>query len=397
MLANIRKYQNRLKKSFKIEYKRYLYNTIDFNDKMIGIFGSRGVGKTTTLFQYLNYLESKNYNALYISLDYPFLSGVDIIDVVEEFVDSGGEYLLLDEVHRYEDFGSYLKTIYDLFDLKVIFTGSSATSILNAKSDLSRRVTLYSLSGFSFREYLEFKYDLALESFDIKDIFSNHVEIIKSLPLDNVNILKEFKEYIEVGYYPFYFDKQASYYQSLLNTINLTIDLDLTSLGLVEQKYTYKLKKLLEVICESKPFEVNYSKIANLAEISRVKLYDYLSYLGDGQMLLLVDENIDGLKKMHKASKIYLNNTNLLYAYCGSCELGTVRETFFANQVSQKYKLNISKQGDFLIDKKYTIEVGGKNKKYKRIKDLEDSFVVSDDIDLGNANKIPLFIFGFLY
>ncbi len=397
MLENIKKYQERLKKSFKIEYKRYIYDTIDFNDKMIALFGSRGVGKTTTLFQHLKELESNNKNALYISLDYPFLSGVDLIDIVEEFVDSGGEYLLLDEVHRYEEFASYLKTIYDLFDLKVIFTSSSATSILNAKSDLSRRVTLYNLAGFSFREYLEFKHHLRLQSFAIEDIFSNHREIANNLPLQEINILKEFKEYIEVGYYPFYFDKQTSYYQNLLNTINLTIDLDLTSLGLVEQKYTYKLKKLLEVICESKPFEVNYSKIATLAEISRVKLYDYLSYLANGQMLLLVDENIDGLKKVQKAAKIYLNNTNLLFAYCSSCEIGTVRETFFANQVSHKYKLHISKQGDFVVDKKYIVEVGGKNKSFAQVKDIPNSFVVSDDTEVGNGNKIPLWLFGFLY
>ncbi len=397
MLENIRKYQDRLKKSFKIEYKRYIYHAINFNDKMIGLFGARGVGKTTILFQYLNELGLQNKKALYISLDYPFLSGVDLIDVIEKYASEGGEYLLLDEVHRYEDFSSYLKTIYDLFEIKVIFTSSSATSILNAKSDLSRRVTLYHLNGFSFREYLEFKHKIAFSASDIKDIFSNHIEIAKNLPLAKMDILKEFEEYIEVGYYPFYFDKQTSYYQNLLSTINLTIDLDLTSLGLVEQKYTYKLKKLLEVICKSKPFEVNYTKIAALAEISRVKLYDYLSYLHDGQMLLLVDETVDGLKKVQKAAKIYLNNTNLLFAYCENREPGTIRETFFANQVSHKCKLNITKQGDFMVDKKYIIEIGGKNKGFEQIKDLPNSFVAADGIEVGHGNKIPLWLFGFLY
>ncbi|MCX6073956.1 MAG: AAA family ATPase [Campylobacterales bacterium] len=397
MLSNIKKYQERLKKSFKIHYKRYLYHTLNFDDKMIGIFGARGVGKTTTLFQYLDQLEHEDKKALYISLDYPFLSGVDLIDLVEEYANEGGEYLLLDEVHRFENFASYLKTIYDLFDIKVVFTSSSATSILNAKSDLSRRVTLYNLGGFSFREYLEFKHNVVLDQYEIADIFSSHIEISTTIALNTFNILKEFKAYIEVGYYPFYFDKQTSYYQNLLNTINLTIDLDLTSLGLIEQKYTYKLKKLLEVICESKPFEVNYTKIAALAEISRVKLYDYLSYLHDGQMLLLVDEKSDGLKKVQKAAKIYLNNTNLLFAYCANCEIGTLRETFFANQVSHKYKLNISKQGDFLIDKKFIVEIGGKNKSFEQIKDLPNSFVAADDIMRGNGNKIPLWLFGFLY
>ena len=394
MLKNIRRYQDRFLKSFDITYRRYLFKEIDFDDKMIAVFGARGVGKTTMLFQYLQDLQKENKEALYISLDYPFLSGVDLIEIVESFVEDGGEYLLLDEVHRYKDFSSYLKTIYDLFDIKVIFTGSSATSILNAKSDLSRRVTLYNLYGFSFREYLEVKFSIALESYTLESLLESHEEIAKTIKID---ILKEFKTYLKTGYYPFYTQKQSSYLQNLLNTINLTIDLDLTSLGLIEQKYTYKLKKLLEVICESKPFEVNYTKIAALAEISRVKLYDYISYLSDGQMLLLVDEASAGLKKINKPTKIYFNNTNLLYAYCENSEIGTRRETFFANQLSQQYRLHIPKKGDFLVEEKYLFEIGGKNKSFKQIADISNSFVAADDIEVGSGNKIPLWLFGFLY
>ncbi len=397
MITKLKKYQNRLLKSFNITYKRYLYHEIDFANRMIAIFGARGVGKTTILFQYLLDLQSKKREALYISLDYPFLSGVDLIDVVEEFVDGGGEYLLLDEVHRYNDFSSYLKTIYDLFDIHVVYTGSSATSLLNAKSDLSRRVTLYNLYGFSFREFLELKYGIELQAFSIDNLFDNHTVLSKEILEHDFDILKAFHEYLEIGYYPFYFDKQTSYYQNLLNTINLTIDLDLTSLGLIEQKYTYKLKKLLEVICQSNPFEVNYTKIASSAEISRVKLYDYISFLADGQMLLLIDEPLKGIKKINRPAKIYLNNTNLLYAYCQNSKKGTIRETFFANQVSQKSHLAISKQGDFTIDNKFRVEIGGKNKSFKQIKDIPNSFVVADDIEVGFDRKIPLWLFGFLY
>ncbi len=397
MIDNLLKYQNRLLKTFKIEYRRYIFDEINFDDKMIAIFGARGVGKTTTLFQYLLELQSKNKNVLYISLDYPFLSGVDLIDIVEEFVDNGGEYLLLDEVHRYNDFSSYLKTIYDLFDINVIFTSSSATSLLNAKSDLSRRVTLYNLYGFSFREFLEIKHNIKLDKYNIEDILNDHITISNNIIDKNLNILKEFKEYLEIGYYPFYFDKKTSYYQNLINTINLTIDLDLTTLGLIEQKYTYKLKKLLEVVCQSSPFEVNYTKIATASEISRAKLYDYITFLNDGQMLLLLDEPIKGIKKINKPAKIYLNNTNLLFAYCQNSKTGTIRETFFANQVSQNHKLHISNKGDFTIDTKYHLEIGGKNKGFEQIKDMEDSFVVADDIKIGNGNKVPLFLFGFLY
>lgn len=397
MLEKIKKYQTRLQSSIKTTYRRYLFEEIDFDDKMIAIFGARGTGKTTILFQYLKELQESDKNALYISLDYPFLSGIDLIELVERFVEEGGEYLLLDEVHRYEEFASHLKTIYDLFDIHILFTGSSATSILNAKSDLSRRVTLYNLHGFSFREYLELKYDMAFKSYTLDDLLKKHISIAESMNGSSFNILKEFQTYLKTGYYPFYFDKRVSYYQNLLNTINLTIDLDLTSLGLIEQKYTYKLKKLLEVVCESKPFEVNYSKIATMAEISRVKLYDYISYLNDGQMLLLVNEKISGLKKVQKPAKIYLNNTNLLYAYCESSEVGTVRETFFANQVSSVYPLNISKQGDFVISDKYTVEVGGKEKGFAQIKDMKESYIAADGLTVGTGNKIPLWIFGFLY
>ena len=397
MLKKLFSFQNRLKKSHNIEYKRYLYKEIDFEDKMIGIFGARGVGKTTLLFQYLKKLENQNKTALYISMDYPFLVGADLIDIVESFVENGGKYLLLDEIHRYNDFGIYLKTIYDLYDIKVIFTGSSATSILNAKSDLSRRVTLYNLHGFSFREYLELKNQTNYKTFSFQTIVENHIEISETITNQNSKILDDFKEYLKTGYYPFYFDKKNSYYEALLNTINLTIDLDLTSLGLIEQKYTYKLKKLLEVVCESKPFEVNYTKISAIAEISRVKLYSYIQFLNDGEMLLLVDEYVKGIKKINKPAKIYLNNTNLLFAYCENSEIGTIRETFFANQVSVKNRLHISKKGDFFVDEKYTIEIGGKDKGFKQIKDILNSFVVADDIEVGFKNKIPLWLFGFLY
>jgi len=359
MLDKLYSFQNRIRKSHNIKYKRSLYKEIVFDDKMIAVFGARGVGKTTMLFQYLQELELEAKKALYISMDYPFLVGVDLIDIVEKFVENGGEYLLLDEIHRYKDFSAYLKTIYDMYNIYIVFTGSSATSILNAKSDLSRRVTLYNLNGFSFREYLEFKYQTVYKSHTVESLLKNHIEIAQEICKKNDCILNDFKEYLKIGYYPFYFDKKSSYYENLLNTINLTIDLDLTSLGLIEQKYTYKLKKLLEVVCESKPFEVNYTKIASVAEISRAKLYDYIEFLNDGQMLLLVDEYVKGIKKINKPSKIYLNNTNLLFAYCHECEVGTIRETFFANQLNVNNKLNIAKEGDFFVDGKYIFEIGG--------------------------------------
>jgi len=395
MIETIKKYQERLLKKFNIIYRRYLFNKIDYNEKMVAIFGARGVGKTTLLLQRLQDLDSKGKKALYISLDYPFLARIDLLELIEEIVESGYEYLLLDEVHRFNNFSSYLKSIYDIYDINILFTSSSATSILNAKSDLSRRVSLYNLKGFSFREFLEFKHNKRLSSYNLEEILTKHQEIAKSITI--ANILEEFKEYLELGYYPFYFDKSSSFYQNLANTINLTIDIDLPSLGLIEQKYSYKLKKLLEVICESEPFEVNYTKIAQKAEISRVKLYDYISYLADAELILLINQATKGLKKINKPAKIYLNNSNLIYAYCQDQKIGTIRESFFANQLSAKYQINISSVGDFLVDNRYIVEVGGKNKSYMQIKDIDNSYIAADGIEIGSGNRVPLWLFGFLY
>ena len=393
MLNLIEQYQERFLKNFNTTYKRYLYSEINFSEKLIGIVGARGTGKTTMLFQKLIELKARNKKALYISLDYPFLGSASLSELAFEFVDNGGEYLLLDEVHKYEDFAAHLKTIYDMSPLNVIFTGSSAVSILNAKSDLSRRVSVFSLEGLSFREFLELENGMTIDKFSLEAILKDHQAIANDLKIKQ----NQFKKYLKFGYYPFYFNKQNSYYESLLNTINLSIYVDLTSLGLVEQKYTYKLKKLLEVVCQSEPFEVNYTKIAALAEISRAKLYDYIAYLNDASLVNMIDEQSRGLSKLVKPAKIYMNNTNLIYAYGDDCKAGTIRETFFANQLRVKYRLNIPKQGDFIVDDKFIFEVGGKNKSFEQIKDMPNSFIAADDIEVGVGNKIPLWLFGFLY
>ena len=393
MLNLIEQYQERFLKNFNTTYKRYLYNEIDFNEKLIGILGARGTGKTTMLFQRLIELKSQNKKTLYISLDYPFLGSASLSELAFEFVDSGGEYLLLDEVHKYEDFAAHLKTIYDMSPLNVIFTGSSAASILNAKSDLSRRVSVFSLEGLSFREFLELENGIVIDKFSLETILKDHQAIVDDLKIKQ----NQFKKYLKFGYYPFYFNKQSLYYESLLNTINLSIDVDLTSLGLVEQKYTYKLKKLLEVVCQSEPFEVNYTKIAALAEISRAKLYDYIAYLNDARLVNMIDEQSRGLSKLVKPAKIYMNNTNLIYAYGDDCKAGTIRETFFANQLRVKHRLNIPKQGDFIVDDKFIFEVGGKNKSFEQIKDVSGSYIAADEIEVGSGNKIPLWLFGLLY
>lgn len=388
----IEKYQERFLKTFKEDYQRYLFKKIDFEEKLIGIVGARGVGKTTMLFQRLLDLKKQRKKCLYLSLDYPFLSSMNLSEFAFEFAEKGGEYLLLDEVHKYNDFASHLKIIYDLSDLKVLFTGSCAMSILNAKSDLSRRVSVFELEGLSLREFLELSYKRTFRTYSLQEILEYHQDISKEVDIKP----KDFEDYLHFGYYPFYFDKKNSYFESLLNIINLSIDIDLTSLNLIEQRYTYKLKKLLEVICESEPFEVNYTKISALAEISRVKLYDYLSYLNDAKLIRSVDMQCNGLAKMAKPAKIYMNNTNLMYVYKNP-KIGNVRETFFVNQMITQHKIQIHYKGDFIVEDKYIFEIGGRSKDFSQIKDLPHSFIISDQTITQSKTKIPLWLFGFLY
>jgi len=319
------------------------------------------------------------------------------IDLAEEFSRIGGVYLLLDEIHKYKDFALDLKAIYDFFpNLKVVFTGSCATSIYNAQSDLSRRVVLYHMHGLSYREFLELKLDKKLPFYSLEEITKNHIEIVDELSQAFIP-LEYWNEYLQFGYYPFYFENPKAYLQRLNAVVNLTIDVDLVMLGYIKSSFAYKLKKLLNVICRSKPFELNITKVSANIGVSRNTLYGYLQDLERGDLLTLVHDASKGLSTLSKPEKLYLNNTNLAYALCDSQEIGTIRETFFTNQLKESHKVNSAKQGDFMVNNKYTFEIGGKNKGFKQIKDLPNSFVVQDTDSTENRNKIPLWLFGFLY
>ena len=399
MLERLFRYEAQLLANCKLNYKRYLYDIIKQGGRFISIVGARGTGKTTLLLQYAKSLKKKykSNEVLYLTLDFPFLSNIDLFEFCEAFVQQGGKYLLIDEIHKYREFSLHLKAIYDLYsELNVIITGSCATSILNASADLSRRVTLYHLNGLSFREFLAISNQQNLNVLTLDEIINDHQQIAKQIS-NKIDIQVQFENYLQYGYYPFYFDKKQTYLTALLETVNLTIDIDLVTLGLIEQKYTYKLKKLLEVVCQSNPFEINLSRIASQAEISRVKLYDYLNHLDKGEMICLIEQNVKGLKKISKPAKLFLNNTNLLYAFCDDFKIGTIRETFFVNQLRQSHNIKAAKSGDFIINGKYTIEVGGRNKGFKQIIDIENSYLAIDTITTEHDKKIPLWLFGLLY
>ncbi len=377
-------------------YKRYFFKTIDFSDKMVGIIGARGVGKTTAIIQYLETLDISFEKKLYFSADSIIANGLTLYEIAEEFSRSGGKVLAIDEIHKYKGFEVELKEIYDFLDIKVIFSGSSALQLEHKKADLSRRAVLYRVKGLSFREFLEIKTGKSFESFDLLDIFENHMDIAHSL-LKKVKPFEYFNEYLKFGYYPYYFENPKTYSLKLEETINTVVENDLPIIFNIEPQNIGKLKQLIYFICQSKPFELNLTKLSQKIGINRNTLYQYINYLEHGNIFSSLKAKSKGNKIFTKPSKLYLNNPNLTHNYCKDVEIGTIREQFFLNMLSLKHKLSYPKDGDFTIDENFLVEIGGKNKNFNQIKNIENSFVVADDIEMGYKNKIPLWLFGFLY
>ena len=332
---------------------------------------------------------------LYFSADSINVSS--LFDIAKTFQKEGGKLLIIDEIHKFVGFESELKKIYDFLELDVIFSGSSALKIDNSKADLSRRVVVYEVEGLSFREFVELKTKTTLPTFKLQEILTNHIDIAYDL-LEKIDI-NLFKEYLEFGYYPFYFDKKTQYKLKLNETINSVIEVDIPSIFNIEYQNIIVLKKLIKYLCESSPFTPNITTLlqkTNLGSDYR-SLYRYFEYLHKAKIITLIRPKTKGDNIFAKPDKIYLNNTNLYYTYCDDHKTGTIREIFFQNMLKIDYTLELHHKGDFLVDKKYIFEVGGKNKKFNQIKDLENSFVVADDIEIGSGNKIPLWLFGFLY
>ena len=390
-----KKQQYILKKIKNLNYKRYFFDVVDFREKLIGLIGARGIGKTTFLLQYLDTLEIEEEKKLYFSVDSIITSNLKLFDIAEDFYNIGGKILVIDEIHKYKDFEIELKEIYDFLDLKVIFSGSSAIVLEHKKADLSRRAMIYRLKGLSFREFLELKLQKSFKTFSLEEILQNHIKIAKDL-VNDIKPLEHFKEYLKFGYYPFYFENKENYCLKLEETINAVIESDLPIIFNIEPSNINKLKQLVAFICTSKPYELNLTALSKKIGINRKTLYLYIHYLTLGNIFSRLEVKSKGDNIFSKPAKLYLNNPNLNNCYCINSEIGTIREEFCLNMLSN-YKLSYPKQGDFLIDDKYIVEVGGKNKSYKQIKDMNNSFIVADDIEVGYKNKIPLWLFGFLY
>lgn len=379
-------------------YKRYIFDFL-YNSpaKITAIYGSRGIGKTTTLMQLLQSSNLPSSSKLYISCDHAMFQDVSLFDFVDEFSKRGGELICIDEVHEAKNFEKELKSIYDFLDIKVYFTGSSALHLTNP--DFARRYSMYHLYPLSLREFLVLTHTVPLKSYTLEEIFSNHEnivhEIISSLP--NKKILKFYDEFLKVGSYPFYFEDKSKYVDRMIETINTILHTDLSKIFSIQPDKIDTLKKLLLTVCVSKPLEFSIDKLAATVGITKTTLYKYIQYLDDAELLKQITHEGKRFAALRKSDKLYLANTNLFEALCVNQDIGTLRETYFASNVSSKHKLHYVDNGDFLIDEKYTVEIGGANKGFEQIKNIPNSYVIADDIEIGFGNKIPLWLFGFLY
>jgi len=379
-------------------FERFLINELAWDHKLIGISGARGSGKTVLLLQQLGKLLAEGKKALYVSMDDIYFSENRLIYFAEEFAKNGGEYLFLDEVHKYKNWSQELKNIYDsLTDIKVVFTSSSALEIYKGSHDLSRRVLMYKLQGLSFREFLELKYKIKVPKFTLDEIMKDHHS--KALEVNKLfKVFPYFKEYLERGYYPFFMDVGGNYLRQLQITVNTVLEVDLPAIHNIDFNSIIKLKKLIYIISRIVPYTPNIEKLAKQIETTRPTLLRYLYFLDKAQIITWLDNSTMGINYLNKPSKLFLGNTNLAYAFSGeNNDKGNMRETFFLNQLSQNHQVTYPKQGDFLVDQKYLFEIGGKKKGYNQIANRENSFIAADDIEYGFGNKIPLWLFGFLY
>ncbi len=379
-------------------FKRYIFDDlVNSTAKITAVYGSRGIGKTTTLMQILQSSTVLPSTKLYISCDHAMFGGVSLFDFVDEFCKRGGELICIDEVHEAPNFEKELKSIYDFLDIKIYVTGSSAVHLTNP--DFARRYSMYRLYPLSFREYLTLECGVTLSAYPLDKILNNHENIATDIiaNMENKKILKYFNDFLHYGAYPFYFEDKTKYTDRINETINTVLHTDLSRLFSIQPDKIDTLKKLLLTICVSKPLEFGIDKLAATVGITKSTLYRYISYLDDAELIKQVTHEAKRFASIRKQDKLYLANPNLFDALCMNKEIGTVRETYFVSQVGARHKLHYVDRGDFLIDERYTVEIGGKNKDFSQIKDIPESYVVADDVEVGFGNKIPLWLFGFLY
>ena len=377
-------------KNIPVDFQRYMYQRINWGNRLLGLVGPRGVGKTTLVLQYA-LLQLNRNETLYVTADDLYFSRHTLLDLADEFDRSGGKTLIIDEIHKYKEWSRELKLIYDYHaNLKVIFTGSSILDITKGTSDLSRRAVMYQMQGLSFREYLQLFHGISLPVYTLEEIISHQPKFT-----DDFRPYAYFQSYLKKGYYPFALEDDFDI--RLQQVVRNTLETDILQFAEINVATARKLKQLLAIISQSVPFKPNMSSLATMINAGRNNLADYFLYMEEAGLIAQLRDDTGGIRGLGKVDKVYLDNPNLIYALgYEDSNIGNVRETFFFNQLRVNQDVITSSASDFQIGE-YTFEVGGKNKKQKQIQGIPNSFVVKDDIEKGYLNVIPLWVFGLNY
>ena len=390
MKTLIAKFRNILK-NVDTNHIRNIHDTIAWDDRLIAILGARGVGKTTLVLQHIKLYEETD-TTLFVYADDLWFSTHSLVSLAEEFYKNGGQTLYIDEIHKYKNWSQEIKNIYDTYpDLKVRYTGSSILDLQKGSHDLSRRVLEYQMHGLSFREYIAINYGTSIPKHTLEEVLSNKI----NFPYNEHRPIAIFKEYIKKGYYPYFKDNE--YDLRLENTVNAILEVDIPKFAELSVSTADKLKMLLYIIAQSVPFKPNYSKIARDLNMHRNYVSDLMIWLDKANLINILHDDVEGYKLLGKVSKIYLNNPNLAYALSDDePNIGNIRETIFFSWLRVTHNVTASSVADFKIGK-YTFEVGGKRKGQYQIKDIDNAYIVKDDIEYGHSNEIPLWAFGLLY
>ena len=380
--------------------KRYLFHQLPWDARMLCIRGARGVGKTTLLLQRMaEAFPAGSKQALYVSLDELWFNENRLIDLADYHYTHGGTHLFLDEVHRYpqDSWAQEIKNIYDRYPgFHVVFTGSSILKIDQSQADLSRRCLFFTMQGLSFREYLEFNDIASFEPISFDRILTDHISLAMGIT-SKVHVLQYFDKYLRHGYYPFYHELTDSYEMALRQMVVNVIEQDIPQAESVEMSTINRIKRLISLIARVTPFTVNVSRLAATLECDRQTVHKLLRTMQRASLINMLFKGRNNMQQLVKPEKVYLENTNLMYAMANDTNIGNIRETFFCNQLFIAHELSFSGNGDFLVDNTHTIEIGGHRKTFEQIKDMPDSYLAVDDIEIGNGNRIPLWLFGFLY
>lgn len=375
-----------------LAFKRYNYDKLPWEARLVGLMGPRGVGKSTLILQHIKSKSPEEQaKSLYVSADHSYFTTSTLIETANQFVREGGEWLYIDEVHKYEGWSQELKQIYDSHPgLHVFFTGSSILDIIDGEADLSRRVILFDMQGLSFREYLEMFHGIKTPIRSLEDILNGKTEIEglqHPIPL--------FNQYLREGYYPF--SKEGFFQQRLQQVIRLTMEVDIPQYANMSPATGKKLRRMLSIIASNVPYKPEATGLANEIKVSRNDIPTYLLYMEKAGMIGQLRDETGGMRGLGKTEKVYLDNTNIIYALSGeNANIGNVRETFFYNQTRLALDVTSSKVSDFSIGK-YTFEIGGAKKSHRQIKDVANSFIVRDDTEYANGDILPLWAFGLLY